>query len=131
MNRWRVGMMYDAVMTDPLNPIAPQAPIEPPIVGSADIMRGVIRTTVPYVIAFLVTWLGSRGIHLPSDIQAQLATLITVAIGSVWYGVARQLEKINPAFGWLLGAPGAPLYLPSGVTVPNAVEIMPPMEPGA
>lgn len=112
-------------MTDPV------IPASDPVVASLDIVRGVIRTAVPYVIGILVTWLGSKGVDLPKDTQAQLATVITVVIGSVWYTVSRKLEKINPAFGWLLGAPGAPVYLPAGQAVPSEVNVSTtPVNPG-
>lgn len=104
--------------------MSPVVEVSPPVVeASPNVLKGMIRTVVPYVIGLLVTWLGSKGINLPEDVQAQLSAAITVAIGSVWYGVVRKLEKTNPDFGWLLGVKGAPVYLPPDVPIPPPVVV--------
>lgn len=100
-------------------PVTPDLPVE----ATPNALRAIIRTVVPYLIGVLVTWLGSRGIDLPEDVQAQLSNIIAFVIGTVWYIVVRRLEKANPAFGVLLGAKGAPVYLPPNVPIPPATPV--------
>ena len=78
-----------------------------------DMMIALIRTFVPAAIGSAIAWGIDQGIAIPEDTQTQLtAALVTVCI-TVYYALVTLLErKVNPAFGWLLGAPKAPTYDP-------------------
>lgn len=73
----------------------------------SDLLRSIIRTGVPAAVGAVVAWLARRGINVDDG-------TVTLAIGWVssvaYYGIARLVEAIEPKAGWLLGAPGAPVY---------------------
>ena len=66
-----------------------------------------IRTFVPIVVGFIVAWVQPFGIDV--DTETAISLLTAVAIGA-YYTLGRLLERVNPKFGWLLGAPTQPVY---------------------
>ena len=84
----------------------------------SDMFIALIRTFVPAAIGSAIAWGIDQGITIPEDTQTQLtAALVTICI-TLYYALVTLLErKVNPAFGWLLGAPKAPTYAP-----PNNIE---------
>lgn len=73
----------------------------------SDLLRSIIRTGVPALIGAVVAWFADRGINIDNGtVTLAVAWLSFVA----YYGVARLVEAIEPKAGWLLGAPGAPVY---------------------
>ena len=84
----------------------------------SDTIIALIRTFVPAAIGSAIAWGIDRGVTIPEDTQMQLsAALVTICI-TLYYALVTMLErKVNPAFGWLLGAPKAPIY-----ASPNIIE---------
>ena len=80
-----------------------------------DTLVSLIRTWVPVVVGTALAYLSRHGLDIKVDPFA--ATAIVV---SIYYAVARALEKRWPFFGWLLGTPKEPAY-----------EGTPPVTPGA
>ena len=66
------------------------------------------RTCVPYVVAFLVVQAARLGIRLD---DATVTSALTTGFGTVYYALFRYLEhRVNPKWGWLLGAARPPEY---------------------
>ncbi|MER7706378.1 hypothetical protein ABTX81_26220 [Kitasatospora sp. NPDC097605] len=66
------------------------------------------RTSVPYVVAFVVVQAARLGIHL--DNASVTAALVT-GFGTVYYTVFRFLEhRLGAGWGWFLGAARPPSY---------------------
>lgn len=82
-----------------------------------DTMIALIRTFVPAAIGSAIAWGIDQGVTIPEDAQSQLTVaLVTICI-TLYYALVTLLErKVNPAFGWLLGAPKAPTYTPPTTT---------------
>jgi len=72
-----------------------------------DLGAAVVRTSVPYVSAWLVAYLAKNGMTL--DANQVNAAAVTIG-GSLWYVVIRSLEQKWPKAGWLLGSPKQPTY---------------------
>jgi hypothetical protein len=70
----------------------------------------IVRTAVPYLVGWFVSWGASRGITVDQATQVNLMTLSTMVLGTLYYSVIRAIEKNHPKAGWLLGAPHAPVY---------------------
>lgn len=73
-----------------------------------------IRTVVPYLVGWLVTFLASKGIDVDESAKADLAMLATMVFGTAYYTIIRVIEKNHPKAGWLLGSPHAPVYPTNG-----------------
>lgn len=74
----------------------------------------IIRTVTAYLVGWLLSFSIIQSIGLTHEqltwlVIAVLSGLSTV-IGSAWYAAVRKLEQRWPAFGWLLGRKGAPIY---------------------
>ena len=84
-----------------------------------DLLRSIIRTAVPALVGAVVAWLAQRGLNV-DDTTAQLAT--GWLSGVAYYAVARYVEQAakNPAWGWLLGVPGAPTYTGAAISYGDA-----------
>jgi hypothetical protein len=77
-----------------------------------------IRTYVPIGVGLLLTWLASTlKVVIDPSSQAGLVAAATTLLIALYWALARLLEKLNPAFGWLLGSPTQPVYAASGVGV--------------
>ena len=70
-----------------------------------------IRTAVPGAVGVLLGWLAARGFNLDPDTQQGLIAALTGVAIALYYSLVTLLErKVNPAFGWLLGAAKTPTY---------------------
>lgn len=70
--------------------------------------RSIVRTTVPFAVGLIVTALAK--LNLTVDGQS-LTGLITLGVSTGYYGIVRIAEqRLSEAWGWLLGAKGAPAY---------------------
>ena len=75
-------------------------------------LLGTIRTVVPVIVASIIALGVKYGVDLKS-LEETLTVGLTGVATAVYYFLATTLErKVNPAFGWLLGAPKAPAYAP-------------------
>lgn len=75
-------------------------------------LLGTIRTVVPVIVASLIGLGLKYGFDI-SSLEETLTVGITGVLTAAYYFIATTLErKVNPAFGWLLGAPKAPAYTP-------------------
>lgn len=70
----------------------------------------IVRTVVPYLVGWFVSWGASRGIEVDQATQVNLMTLSTMVLGTLYYSLIRAIEKNHPKAGWLLGSPHAPVY---------------------
>lgn len=69
------------------------------------------RTLVPIVVAAIVNALATIGFSLTEDGEKILASVVAAAIGLAYYVLARIVESVYPAAGFLLGNPKKPEYL--------------------
>lgn len=80
----------------------------PKIAGQT--IPALIRTYVPFVVAWLVGFLASLGIHLNSTIRVVLVGLIGTAAGWLYYAGVHWAEKRWPWTARLLGSAKQPTY---------------------
>ena len=67
-------------------------------------VRGTVRDSA-------VAWAAAKGIGIDEETSALLAAALVALCTSLYYGLVTFLErKVNPGFGWLLGAPKVPTY---------------------
>ena len=69
------------------------------------------RTYVPIIVGAIASYLLSKGIELDAQAQLGLITFTTALLQSVYYLVARLLERRNPQLGLLLGSTAQPKYV--------------------
>ena len=82
----------------------------------ADSLTGLIRTAVPAFVGWAIALLIGRGVNIPEEVATALSTALIPVCIAVYYALVTLLErKVNPAFGWLLGAAKAPSYLPADI----------------
>lgn len=83
-------------------------------------LASLIRTFVPIVVGWLLSIPIAKQLGLSAEQATQLVTAVVIA---AYYAAARVLERyVTPKFGWLLGKPGAPAYVPTGA---NGVPTVP------
>lgn len=71
-------------------------------------LTALVRTTVPYLVGFLVTLAISAGVELNEAVTTEALTFL---VGSGYYALALFLqEKVSPVFGYLLLIPKSPAY---------------------
>lgn len=76
-----------------------------------DLIVSNIRTQSPILVGLALSWIAMRlGIIIDEGTSTAVASLFTAVVSGVYYAVARYLESISPAFGWLLGRPTEPSY---------------------
>lgn len=75
-----------------------------------DFFTSVIRTTIPYLVGAIVSWLTTKGLHVSEGIAASVTAYLTFLVGTFYYLAARALEKKWPKLGYLLGIPSEPMY---------------------
>jgi len=76
-----------------------------------DILASVVRTVVPLVIGYVITWASQIGFTVSEDQSAALAALLTGVISAIYYAIVRFLEtNYSDKWGWLLGWATAPTY---------------------
>lgn len=76
-------------------------------------VSAIIRTVTPYLVSYLIsalTWAFTPlGVALPDGAQAWLETALPIILGSLYYLLAKVLEKRWPNVPWL-GSTRLPLY---------------------
>lgn len=75
------------------------------------LVTSAIRTGVPMVVGFVVSWFTARGLELDENSVAGMVSFLTALIGWVYYLIARVIEMKFPKFGWLLGSKSQPKYV--------------------
>lgn len=76
----------------------------------SDTLVSLIRTYVPVGVGAFFSWLLTLGVDVDATTQAGLVTALTGVVISVYYTLARLLEKKWPFFGLLLGSSKEPSY---------------------
>jgi hypothetical protein len=79
-----------------------------PSVG--DIVTGLIRTVVPYIVGWVVAVFARFEITLDDGTVTNLTGLLTVLLGTLYYLLVRFAEQKWPGLGWLLGSAKQPTY---------------------
>lgn len=103
----------EAMSTDP---VMPATNVVMPT-RTADVAASLIRTWVPIGVGAIITWLAaSEHVVIPAHASATVGTLVTAAVASGYYTLARLLERAaSPAVhrvgNWMLGGVVAPAYL--------------------
>lgn len=81
------------------------------LVGSPqDIAPAVIRTAVPILVSVITSWAARKGLEIDDATRQLLLNLASLLVGTGYYTFVRELERLNPKLGWLLGSPHAPVY---------------------
>ncbi|WP_409047041.1 hypothetical protein AB2L57_10625 [Microbacterium sp. HA-8] len=80
---------------------------------------GLIRTSVPLAVGWLMTQLALLGVTLPPGTELELASAGTALAAALYWATVTWLAKRWPSAGWLLGNPSQPVYTPA----PAAVEV--------
>jgi hypothetical protein len=81
-----------------------------------DFWISVVRSIVPAAVTAVVGWLAQWGITVDSTGIGGLEAALFAFGYSAYYGAVRLLEiHVKPWFGWLLGHPAKPKYVPSEV----------------
>lgn len=75
-----------------------------------DLFTSVVRTIIPYLVGAIVSWLTTKGLHLSEGELTSVTAYLTFLFGTLYYLVARALEKKWPKLGYLLGIPSEPTY---------------------
>lgn len=75
-------------------------------------ITSVIRTTVPYIVSAIVSFLTVNGVDVSDDTKVALASVLTTLLGNLYYIVVRKLELKYPEHRWglLLGSESKPTY---------------------
>lgn len=79
----------------------------------SDFVISLIRTWVPYLVAFAIGWLVSQGIideETGTEASAAISGGFVLIFGSLYYWVVRALASRWPSLGILLGVNKAPTY---------------------
>jgi len=79
----------------------------------SDFLISLIRTWVPYLVAFVVGWLVSQGVideETGTEASAAISGGFVLLFGSAYYWLVRVLANRWPWFGYLLGVNKAPEY---------------------
>lgn len=73
-----------------------------------------IRTFVPIAVGYVLSWAFRRWGFILDEGSTQLAAQsLTALLTAIYYFVIRALERVSPAFGWLLGLATQPKYAPA------------------
>ena len=76
-----------------------------------NVIIAALRTGVAALVGLVITAAIARGIELDEGTSSMLITLLFGASVMLYNGVVNWLSlKVHPAFGYLLGASGAPEY---------------------
>jgi len=88
---------------------------------SSGIGPSIVRTVIPLIVGFLLTWALKAGFDLDDD---SVTNVVTVIVTGVYYALVRFLEvHVNPSLGWLLGLAKPPVYV-SPDDMPADVEVV-------
>lgn len=69
-----------------------------------------VRTVVPFVVAWAFAQLARLGLHLPAGTDEELTASLVLVVGSLYYAAVAWLERRYKWFGWLLGIARRPDY---------------------
>lgn len=72
-------------------------------------VTSVIRTVVPYLVAWVVALLVGWGFDVPAEVESWLTETLVLALGTGYYVAARWLERKGVRFP-LLGSRAQPEY---------------------
>ena len=76
-----------------------------------DLISSIIRTVTPLIVGQVLSWLALLGINdAGGEVSASLIVLVTTILTTIYYSLARLLERKFPSAGWLLGLAKAPKY---------------------
>lgn len=81
--------------------------------AAGDLKSWLSRSGVPMVMAVLVGWLASKGIHLNAAVQSLVTSAIGAGAGFGYALVVHLLERRWPGLSVLLGSVKQPTYVPS------------------
>lgn len=81
--------------------------------AAGDVKTWLSRSGVPMLMAILVGWLASKGIHLNAAVQSLVTSAIGAAAGFGYALIVHLLERRWPALSVLLGSVKQPTYVPS------------------
>lgn len=76
-----------------------------------DLFTSVVRTVVPFIVGFILSFLASQGIEASPEFIANITGLLTFVFGALYYIVVRILAAKFPKLEWLLGSPKKPEYI--------------------
>ena len=79
----------------------------------SDFIISLIRTWVPYIVAFAIGWLVSQGVideETGTEAAAAISGGFVLGIGSAYYWIVRLAAKKWPVFEYFLGVPKTPEY---------------------
>lgn len=72
---------------------------------------GVVRTTTPIIVSFILTLFLSAGIDLDTETEASLSLMVFGVLNFLYYVIVSALERwVAPKLGWLLGVHKLPEY---------------------
>lgn len=98
-------------------PVVPDPTPVPPVVSPipqttiiGNYLISAIRTGIPALVGFVVSWLVARGIDVPSSVRDWLIGIIMFGTLMGYYLLVRWLEIKWPKIGILLGVPTMPTY---------------------
>ena len=74
------------------------------------LLQSGIRTVVPYLVGYIVSFFALAGVVLPDTALDTLSGLITLTVGTIYYLLVRIVGKKLPGVEWLLGSPKKPEY---------------------
>lgn len=86
--------------------MADEIVVTPP--NFADFKDSVIRTAVPLIVGYIITWGAENGVVID---ETTFAGWVTYLISIGYYVVVRWVEQRWPQAGWLLGKAKAPVYV--------------------
>lgn len=75
-----------------------------------NLYTSIIRTTIPYIVGAIGTFLVNLGVDFSPELQFQLGSLLTFAFGTLYYVIVRYIARKHPKLEWLLGVPVKPEY---------------------
>jgi hypothetical protein len=78
----------------------------------SDLVISWIRTASAVIAGALITWAVRQGLLADNSITGPLTEVLVVAFSAAYYYLVRVLEKLNPLFGFFLGYPAVPTYVP-------------------
>jgi uncharacterized membrane protein (DUF441 family) len=69
-----------------------------------------IRTFVPIIVGFIVTWVSKRGFIIDEETSAMLVSTFQAAVTALYWAIVTAVSKRWPQIQWLLGYAAAPEY---------------------
>lgn len=78
----------------------------------SDLVISWIRTASAVLAGALITWAVRQGLIGDASVTGPLTEVLVLAFSAAYYYLVRVLEKWNPLFGFFLGYPAVPTYVP-------------------